>query len=101
HQRLAAARCGFGDVDVNAVIRRIFIFEEHLAFDVDRFNQAGHGDSLAAWLHSTARLRSSPGPRLASARASPPILRRLAGPSWSTDRTSRVPARLPQNSDRK
>jgi hypothetical protein len=32
------------------VVRGIFELEEHLPLDGDRFNQAGHGGSLAVWM---------------------------------------------------
>ena len=38
-QRLAASRGGPRDFDVEAVIRRAFVLQEHLALDVDRFDQ--------------------------------------------------------------
>ena len=42
HQRLAAARRGPRHFHVETMIRRAFVFEIHLALDLQRFNQRGH-----------------------------------------------------------
>ena len=44
HQRLPAAGRRLRHLDVEAVVRRVLVFEEHLALDVDRFNQRCHCD---------------------------------------------------------
>src|SRR5690606_2231935 len=45
-ERLPAARRRLRDLDVEAVVRSAFEFEERLPLDIDRFNQAGHPDIL-------------------------------------------------------
>ena len=41
-ERLAPACGRLGHVDVDAVVRCTFVLEEHLPFDLDRFDQGCH-----------------------------------------------------------
>src|SRR6185436_11748761 len=59
HQRLTAS-CGRPrHLDVEAVIGRVLVFEEHLALDVDRFYQRCHGTTAFSFRESA--VRSPPG----------------------------------------